>query len=139
MNDNYLIPLFVAGTSLLSLFAFFLIAYLVVQKGKQNKYQTRLLQARLQEQDITMDKISREASISIIKNTFAFDPLPALRSYTGPKLIVSPVTDKEEPASLHASFPDIPYKTIAGTSHWIQLDKPDEFNRILYEFLTTVK
>jgi two-component system, NarL family, sensor kinase len=60
MNDNYLIPLFVAGTSLLSLFAFFLIAYLIVQKGKQNKYQTRLLEARLQEQDITMDKISKE-------------------------------------------------------------------------------
>ena len=60
MNDTYLIPLFVAGTSLLSLFAFFLIAFLLVQKGKQNKYQTRLLQARLHEQDFTMDKISQE-------------------------------------------------------------------------------
>jgi pimeloyl-ACP methyl ester carboxylesterase len=85
-----------------------------------------------------MDKISREASISIIKNTFDFDPLPALRSYKGPVLIVSPATDKE-PTSLHASFPGIPYKTVAGTSHWIQLDKPAEFNRILDEFLMTIK
>jgi pimeloyl-ACP methyl ester carboxylesterase len=27
---------------------------------------------------------------------------------------------------------------VTGTGHWIQLDKPDEFNRLLDEFLKTV-
>jgi pimeloyl-ACP methyl ester carboxylesterase len=28
---------------------------------------------------------------------------------------------------------------VTGTGHWIQLDKPDEFNRLLDEFLKTTK
>jgi pimeloyl-ACP methyl ester carboxylesterase len=28
---------------------------------------------------------------------------------------------------------------VQGTGHWIQLDKPDEFNQIMNEFLTTVR
>jgi pimeloyl-ACP methyl ester carboxylesterase len=28
---------------------------------------------------------------------------------------------------------------VTGTGHWIQLDKPEEFNRLLDEFLETTK
>jgi pimeloyl-ACP methyl ester carboxylesterase len=85
-----------------------------------------------------MNKLSKDASISIIKSVFAYDPLPALRNYPGPKLIVAAGAE-EQPNSLHAAFQDIPYKTVTGTSHWIQLDKPQEFNGILDEFLAIVK
>jgi len=84
-----------------------------------------------------MNKLSKETSISIIKSVFRYDPLPDLRNYPGPKLIVSKAGE-EQPNSLHNYFPGIPYKTVEGTSHWIQLDKPDEFNAILDEFLSTV-
>jgi len=60
MNDYSLIIIFIAGTSLLALFAFFLIAIVIVQKSKQNKYKTRLLEARIHEKDLTLNKISHE-------------------------------------------------------------------------------
>jgi pimeloyl-ACP methyl ester carboxylesterase len=85
-----------------------------------------------------MNKISKEASLSIIKAAFQFDPLPSLRSYPGPKMIVSASKD-EQPGSLHKLLPEIPFKKVEGTSHWIQMDKPDEFNKILDEFLQKVE
>lgn len=71
MNNQYVIPLFVAGSLLITLFAFFLIAYLIVQKNKQNAYQLEkrqmvfdhenaLLRAKIEEKDNTMDQISKE-------------------------------------------------------------------------------
>lgn len=71
MNDNHIVIIFVAGTLLLALFAFFLIAYLLVQKDKQNKfqlekaritywYQNEILRVRLEVQENAMDQISKE-------------------------------------------------------------------------------
>lgn len=71
MNDQYIIPLFVAGSLLITLFAFFLIAYLLVQKRKQNKYQlekqqmifdheNNILRSKIEEHEKTMNQISEE-------------------------------------------------------------------------------
>lgn len=71
MKDEYIIPLFVAGSLLLTLFAFFLIAYLLVQKRKQNRYQLEkqkmifdhqnsILRTKIEEHENTMDQISKE-------------------------------------------------------------------------------
>jgi pimeloyl-ACP methyl ester carboxylesterase len=83
--------------------------------------------------------VSKPVSLAIIESMFEFDPLPALRSYTGPKMIVSTVREDKQPGSLYKSVPDAPHKTIEGTSHWIQLDKPDEFNKILNDFVKDIK
>jgi pimeloyl-ACP methyl ester carboxylesterase len=84
-----------------------------------------------------MNKISKQSSLSMIKALFQYDPLPDLRKYKGPVLIVSRPGD-EQPNALHNAFPSIPHKVVEGTSHWIQLDKPGEFNRILDDFLIIV-
>ena len=71
MNNKYILPLFVAGSLMLALFGFFLIAYLLVQKRKQNKYQlekqkmlfdheNNILKIKIEEQENTMNQISRE-------------------------------------------------------------------------------
>jgi pimeloyl-ACP methyl ester carboxylesterase len=86
-----------------------------------------------------MNKLDKEKSVSIIKESFAYDPLPAFKKYTGPKLIVDIADMEAQPSSLHTAFPNVPYKTISGTSHWMQLDKPDDFNKILDEFLKEVE
>ncbi len=65
------LPLFVAGSLLLTLFGFFLIAYLLVQKkiqvGHQLEkkqmafdYESNLLRVKIDEQEHTMDQISKE-------------------------------------------------------------------------------
>jgi pimeloyl-ACP methyl ester carboxylesterase len=84
-----------------------------------------------------MNKLSKQASLAIIKAFFNYDPLPAVKNYPGPKMILS-ASGEDQPGSLHTTFPGIPYRKVEGTSHWIQLDKPGEFNQLLDEFLDEV-
>ena len=65
-----------------------------------------------------------------------FDPDPSLARYRGPMLsIVTPYND--QPFSLHRLGKGFPHRTVEGTGHWIQLDKPEDVNRMLDEFLST--
>ena len=85
-----------------------------------------------------MKNNSKEKNLSIIKSAFQFDPLPSLKKYDGPKLIIS-ATAENNPTSLASQNPKVPNKVIDGTSHWVQMDKPEEFNAILKSFLETVE
>ncbi len=85
-----------------------------------------------------MNRNSKEKNLSIIKSEFHYDPLPPLKNYGGPKLIIS-ASAENNPNSLSSQNPTIPTKVIDGTSHWVQLDKPEEFNKILKEFISKVE
>jgi pimeloyl-ACP methyl ester carboxylesterase len=64
-----------------------------------------------------------------------FDPDPALARYAGPKLsVVTPSNDQA--FSLHRLGRGFPHRIVTGTGHWIQLDKPEEFNGIMDDFLS---
>ena len=67
----------------------------------------------------------------------AIDMRALLDAYHGPRLAIA-AADIEGPSSLHVQFPDVPVRKISGTGHWLMMDKPDEFNRILDEFLAGV-
>ena len=76
----------------------------------------------------------REAVVGVLRDLMQFDPDPALARYSGPKLsIVTPHNDM--PSSLHRLGKGFSHRMVEGTGHWIQLDKPDDFNRMLDEFL----
>jgi pimeloyl-ACP methyl ester carboxylesterase len=81
-----------------------------------------------------MRSVGREASLAMIGAIFDYDPLPSLHSFPGPKLIID-TPHGDSPTALHRQLPDVSRKVIAGTSHWPHLDKPQEFNRLLDEFL----
>lgn len=81
-----------------------------------------------------MRTMQREPSLAIISAIFAYDPLPALAAYPGPKLIID-TTDGEDASALYRQAPEVPRVLINGTSHWPQLDKPQEFDRLLDNFL----
>lgn len=84
-------------------------------------------------------KISKAASLSIIKAMFRFNPVDIINEYSGPILIISTPRENSQPNALHHLVPGVPSKVIEGTSHWTQLDKPEEVNRILDDFLRTVR
>lgn len=84
-----------------------------------------------------MKRLSKEASLSIIKAIFQFNPLIPLKRYTGPTLIVA-TPEENQPTALYKQMPNIPHKIITGTSHWMHMDKPEEFNQILDDFLKTI-
>ncbi len=78
-----------------------------------------------------------EAALAIIKAIFEFDPVAALNKYPGPKLaIITP--QNNTPADLHKLVENLPHKEITNTSHWLHMDKPEEFNMILDEFLNSL-
>ncbi len=80
---------------------------------------------------------SRETVIGTFKATLEYDPFPALRSYHGPKLsIITHLNDM--PFSLHRIDTSLPYIRMAGTGHWLQMDKPEEFNKIMDDFLVAI-
>ncbi len=81
-----------------------------------------------------MNAVPKEASLAIIKALFAYDPLPALDRYPGPKLLIY-TSQGDTPNDLQNLRPKLPRRVIDGTSHWVHLDKPAEFNQVLDEFL----
>jgi len=80
----------------------------------------------------------RETVIGIFKSTLLYDPLTSLQLYKGPKLSVY-TSLNDSPFSLHNLDTDLPHIKVTGTGHWLQMDKPEEFNRILDNFLTFVE
>jgi len=79
-------------------------------------------------------RMAREAALSFIRSSLAYDPSSALRAYLGPKRMIA--TDRSDgPHTLARHAPDIPVRVIAGTSHWPHMDKPAELNRVLDEML----
>lgn len=85
-----------------------------------------------------LEATPREAVVQVLRDVMQFDPDPALARYRGPTLsIVTPHNNM--PSSLHRLGTGFPHRMVEGTGHWIQLDKPEEFNRLLDEFLETTK
>jgi pimeloyl-ACP methyl ester carboxylesterase len=79
----------------------------------------------------------RETVVPVLRSVMHFDPDPYLKQYRGPVLaVVTPSNDQA--FSLHRLGKGFPHRVVTGTGHWIQLDKPDAFNRLLDEFLETV-
>ncbi len=57
-----------------------------------------------------------------------------ITSYEGPKLaVLTPMNDF--PFSLHRVDPAMQHVVIEGTGHWLQLEKPEEFNAIMDRFI----
>jgi pimeloyl-ACP methyl ester carboxylesterase len=84
-----------------------------------------------------MRSVPKDHALSLIQAQFAFDPIPALQKYAGATLAIStPAGDT--PDDIQNLLSLVRHQTIAGTSHWPHMDKPDEFNRLLDDFLRRI-
>ena len=82
-------------------------------------------------------KTSYEALSGALRDLPNADMKTLVAAYHGPRLAIG-ASDIESPSSFHVQFPKVPAKKIAGAGHWLMMDKPDEFNAILDEFLATL-
>lgn len=85
----------------------------------------------------SVDYTSIEAFTLALDGMRAFDMGRALAAYRGPKVAIAPADSTNE-FSLHTQFPEVPLRTIRNVSHWLMMDNPAEFNRVLDEFLARV-
>lgn len=84
-----------------------------------------------------LEETSPEAVIKALEGLLYFDPTALLADWRGPMLsVVTPQNDL--PLSLHEVVPRLEAVTVEGTSHWLQLDAPEAFGRILDRFLARV-
>lgn len=79
-----------------------------------------------------------DAFVGALSGLREFDMRAALDAYRGPRLAIA-AADIEQPSSFHKQFPDVPVKLVRGAGHWLMLDQPDELNRLLDEFLSTLR
>ena len=78
-----------------------------------------------------------EAFVGALAGLSGVDLAPLVAAYHGPRLAIA-AADIESPSSFHKQFPDVPVRKISGAGHWLMMDKPDQFNAILDEFLATI-
>jgi pimeloyl-ACP methyl ester carboxylesterase len=77
----------------------------------------------------------RRTFIEVFRALSAFEPIPALGRYQGPALSLITALN-ETPIALHRLARDLPHRVVPGTGHWIHMDKPAVFNRLLDGFLS---
>lgn len=86
----------------------------------------------------SVDRTSTEAFVEALEGMRDADVARAVAAYRGPVVAIT-AAGNTYPTSFHVQFPQVPAREIAGVSHWLMMDKPAEFNRVLDEFLVKVR
>src|ERR1700681_1164876 len=77
--------------------------------------------------------VAKAAAVSL-----RYPPLPALERYQGPRLSI--ISDMNRlPYSLHNLLPELATHLMTGTGHWMMMDRPEAFNRLLDGFVDKVE
>ncbi len=85
----------------------------------------------------SVDKTPANVLGSALMGLRQVDTVAAVNAYPGPKLAIAaaPIAN---PTSLHKQILSLPVEEMQGVSHWLMLDKPDQFNAILDHFLIRI-
>jgi pimeloyl-ACP methyl ester carboxylesterase len=87
---------------------------------------------------LSLRRTPKAAIVSALENIFKYDPATTLQNYHGRvHAIVSGLPD--DPSALHHHIPQMTHVMMPNTSHWLQMDQPEQFNRLVDEFLNRVE
>lgn len=85
----------------------------------------------------SLKKTPKEVVVGALGATLTFDPVSVLNNYHGPmQTIVSGLPDNE--MALHHAIPNLPRVVMPNTGHWLQMERPDEFNLLMDKFLNSI-
>ncbi|HEY7114740.1 MAG TPA: alpha/beta hydrolase [Thermoanaerobaculia bacterium] len=76
----------------------------------------------------------REVFTGATLGLYAFRLDESLARYPGPRLSIASYL-AESPFAIHKTVPGVPVRVISGASHWLMMDKADEFDRDLDDFI----
>ena len=86
----------------------------------------------------SIDRTSTETFVEALDGMRKADVAGAVAAYRGPMVAIVAAGNRS-PTAFHVQFPHVPTREIEGVSHWLMMDKPAEFNRVLDEFLVKVR
>ncbi|HPR63752.1 MAG TPA: alpha/beta hydrolase [Thermoanaerobaculia bacterium] len=90
-----------------------------------------------EEVSATIESLEPEAYLEIWQSLLAYDLSSDLNQYSGPMLaFVTP--ENQETYSLQNLREGIEVYPMEGVSHWVMMEKPEEFNSRLDQFLTAI-
>lgn len=75
--------------------------------------------------------------LGVLEALLDYDPVSDLATFDGPTLSVITRLNRT-PISLHNLVDDLPVRTVDGTGHWLQLDRPELVNGIIAHFIEAV-
>jgi pimeloyl-ACP methyl ester carboxylesterase len=84
-----------------------------------------------------LERTSRQGHLAAAGALLTFDPVAGLKAYPGPRFALAAA--RHVLAGIPGNVEKVPYKKVEGASHWIMLDRPEEVNAALDEFLAKVK
>ena len=82
----------------------------------------------------SVERTPAELFLGAFMSLTDFDAKALIDAYHGPRLAIV-AADLETPASFQKQFPEIETVRISGAGHWVMLDKPDDVNAAIDEFL----
>ncbi len=86
----------------------------------------------------SLRRTPKAAIIDALEDIFKYDPVTTLQNYHGPvHAIISGLPD--DPSALHHHVPQLTHVAMPNTSHWLQMDQPEQFNKHVDEFLKQVE
>jgi pimeloyl-ACP methyl ester carboxylesterase len=106
----------------------------------EQHYRTLLVGARPPaQQRVLADLHATPAAtvVGVMRAMLQFDPVAALTAYPGPRLSVH-TRFGDQPFSLHRLCPGLRSVRVGDTGHWLQLDRPKEFNLIIDGWLGAI-
>jgi pimeloyl-ACP methyl ester carboxylesterase len=105
----------------------------------RQSFEAILGQARPETRALVLETLGRTSPASYagaMEAVLGFDPAASLRRFPGPKLLVT-VRTFDGPLALRACVPELPNIWVDDSSHWPQLDQPEQICALLGEFLST--
>jgi len=85
----------------------------------------------------SLRRTPQAAVVSALEAVFKYDPATTLQNYRGPMhAIISGLPD--DPSALHHHLARMTHVAMPNTSHWLQMDQPEQFNKHVDEFLYRV-
>jgi pimeloyl-ACP methyl ester carboxylesterase len=85
----------------------------------------------------SLHRTPREVFSGATDALYAFRLDESLARYRGPMLSISSILFAN-PVAIHRTRKDVPVRRIEGASHWLMMDRPQEFDRLLEDFLKTI-
>ena len=80
----------------------------------------------------------REVFVGSTSGSMGYDPRPAIRGFTGAKLVIA-ASALDGPTMFQRALPEIRFTLVDGVSHWVMMDAPDAFNARLDAFLEGIR